>query len=113
MVYSPFGIGSQLTLGGTAPTGMTVGDVYTEVGSNAGQADVSFLVTGAAAGNVGCTLTGYPAFFPGWMGLSTDTTTSHVTYSCGIQYDFFAFVWNPGLAGQAVSTGYSRFFSGT
>ena len=112
VVYSPFSIGSQMLLGGTAPTGMTVGNTYTNAGDYSTQAECILFITGVTTGSTGYTLTGYPALLP-WLSLCTDSATGHVAYSTALNLDFFGFVWNPGLAGAAVNTGNSRFFSGT
>ncbi len=113
MFRNPFGIGSHLVLGGTAPNGMTVGNTYINAGDATSQTTLTFFLSGTSAGNVGATFTGYPAFLLGWASMATDTSGSHVEFTSALLYDFFGFVWNPGLAGAAANAGYSRFFSGT
>lgn len=112
VIFNPFGFGSQVTLGGTLPTGLTVGEVISSLGSDSTMTVLEFFKTGVTASNTAFTMTGYPGMYP-ICSLFSDTAGGTAVAARSLMWDYMSFIWNPGLASQAVNTSYSRFFSGT
>ena len=94
----PAGPGTQIAVSGIIGVDAAFNGTWTALGSG-GTSFVNILMGGSIAfSTANSTITCYPALVP-YLAFGNDTTSSPMLNSKGLNVDFFAFDWNPGVGG--------------